>query len=83
MEPRLPLQQRIDEPAGHNDISPPGDNDRSIIINALGPSPVETDDIIQHTGLAPASVYLILLELDLAGRLHRHPGGRVSIAMTD
>ena len=55
------------------------DNERDAIITALGPSPVEIDDLIRHTGLPPQSVYLVLLELDLAGRLHRHPGGMVSL----
>jgi DNA processing protein len=62
---------------------PPDDDDRSIIISALGPTPVDVDDIIRHTGLAASSVYLVLLELDLAGRLHRHVGGLVSLAMED
>ncbi|SES10334.1 DNA-processing protein DprA [Rhizobium sp. NFR03] len=57
----------------------PGDREREAIIDALGPTPVETDDIIRHTGLAASAVYLVLLELDLAGRLHRHPGGLVSL----
>jgi DNA processing protein len=30
--------------------------------------------------LSAAVVLTILLELELAGRLHRHPGGRVSLA---
>ncbi|PYE45900.1 DNA processing protein [Rhizobium sp. PP-F2F-G20b] len=57
----------------------PGDQEREAIIDALGPTPVETDDIIRHTGFAASAVYLVLLELDLAGRLHRHPGGLVSL----
>jgi DNA processing protein len=60
---------------------PPDDDARSVIVSALGPTPVEIDDIIRHTGLSPSAVYLVLLELDLAGRLHRHAGGLVSIAM--
>ena len=60
---------------------PPDDDERSVIVSALGPTPVEIDDIIRHTGLSPSAVYLVLLELDLAGRLHRHAGGLVSIAM--
>lgn len=59
----------------------PDQTDRSRIIEALGPAPVEIDEIIRHTGIAPAAVYLVLLELDLAGRLQRHPGGAVSIDM--
>jgi DNA processing protein len=60
---------------------PPDDDARSVIVSALGPTPVEIDDIIRHTGRSPSAVYLVLLELDLAGRLHRHAGGLVSIAM--
>ncbi len=60
---------------------PPDDDDRHAIISALGPTPTEIDDIIRHTGLPAASVYLVLLELDLAGRLYRHPGGFVSVAL--
>ena len=32
------------------------------------------------SGASPADVQLVLLELDLAGRLERHAGGRVSLA---
>lgn len=75
-----------EEPAGdgqHQPTPPPSDDERVRITDALGPTPVEIDDIVRHTGLAPAAVYLVLLELDIAGRLHRHPGGLVSIAMMD
>ena len=74
----------VEEPLGEggSDMLPPPDDDvRALIASALGPTPVEIDDIIRHTGLPAASVYLVLLELDLAGRLHRHPGGTVSLAM--
>lgn len=78
--------READEPGageGHGMAPPPSDNDRARITDALGPTPVEIDDIVRHTGLAPSAVYLVLLELDIAGRLHRHPGGLVSIAMMD
>ena len=83
MEPSLPFQHIAKESAEDMDISPPRDDDRSIIASALGPSPVETDDIIRHTGLPASTVYLVLLELDIAGRLNRHSQGRVSINMAD
>ena len=73
----------IEEPGRGSTLLPPDDDDRTRIISALSPTPVDIDDIIRHTGVAAASVYLILLELDLAGRLHRHPGGMVSLAMED
>ncbi|MBB3310738.1 DNA processing protein [Rhizobium sp. BK196] len=62
---------------------PPDETDRTLVIDALGPTPVEVDDIIRHTALSASAVYLVLLELDMAGRLHRHAGGQVSISMTD
>ncbi|THV25540.1 DNA-processing protein DprA [Rhizobium ipomoeae] len=71
----------VEEP--HSDgramAPPPSDDDRSRIVEALGPTPVEVDDVIRHTGLSPSAVYLVLLELDIAGRLERHPGGFVSL----
>ncbi|MGF0536393.1 DNA-processing protein DprA [Agrobacterium sp. ES01] len=78
--------QQVEEPSWDEEKPidvPPGDRERTIIVDALGPSPVDIDDIIRHTGIAAATVYLVLLELDIAGRLHRHPGGLVSISMTE
>ena len=56
-----------------------GDDERATIVAAMGRTPVEIDEIIRHTNLRPAIVRLVLLELELAGRLEHHPGGRVSI----
>lgn len=53
---------------------------RPDVISFLSPTPVEIDEIIRLTG-QPASIILtILLELELAGRIERHFGNRVSIA---
>lgn len=60
---------------------PPNEDERMTIVQALGPTPVEIDDIIRHTSLPASTVYLVLLELDLAGRLERHTGGFVSLSM--
>ncbi len=78
-----PMAEEPGEDPGKPMLLPPDDNDRARIVDSLGPTPVEIDDIIRHTVLAAASVYLVLIELDLAGRLHRHPGGLVSLAMVD
>ncbi|MGM4980665.1 MULTISPECIES: DNA-processing protein DprA [Rhizobium] len=63
--------------------APPADAERDHIVDALGPTPVEIDDIVRHTGLPISSIHSVLLELDMAGRLHRHPGGLVSLSMLD
>tara|TARA_R110000787_G_scaffold14654_18_gene45173 strand:- start:911 stop:1441 length:531 start_codon:yes stop_codon:yes gene_type:complete len=72
----------FEEPEGDDGarFTEPHDDDRTRVIEALGPSPAEIDDIIRHTGVSAQTVYLVLIELDLAGRLHRHPGGMVSLA---
>ncbi|MGV1835635.1 DNA-processing protein DprA [Rhizobium rhizogenes] len=85
-EPDLFRPQLAEAPVEKNDKAlspPPDDTDRDQIVDALGPTPVEIDDIIRHTGLSVSSVHSVLLELDMAGRLHRHPGGLVSISMLD
>lgn len=71
------LAEDDDEPAIAADA---GDDDRATIVAAMGHTPVEIDEIIRHTGLRPAIVRLVLLELELAGRIEHHPGGRVSIS---
>ena len=45
----------------------------------LTTAPVAVDELIRQSGEAPASVQLALLEMELAGRLVRHAGGRVSL----
>lgn len=56
----------------------PGDADRRALLSLLGPVPVGIDELIRQSGLAPATIATILLELELAGRIERHAGGRVS-----
>jgi DNA processing protein len=51
----------------------------SIVEELLGPSPVPVDEIIRLSGASSGAVQMALLELDLAGRLDRHAGNRVSI----
>ena len=38
------------------------------------------DDLVRLSGSPPAIVRMVLLELELAGRLDRHGGGLVSLA---
>ncbi len=77
----IQLPPRLDEPPDFGATSPPLDSDRARLLEALGPTPVGVDELIRHTGLHPAQVFMILLELDLAGRLERHSGGSVSLVL--
>jgi DNA processing protein len=45
----------------------------------LGPSPVGIDELVRQSGAPPGAVLSILLELELAGRLHRESGNRVTL----
>ena len=55
------------------------ENARRSVEELLGPSPVPIDEVVRLSGLPSGAVQLVLLELDLAGRLDRHAGGRVSL----
>ncbi len=57
----------------------PDEGERRRIAQLLGPVPVPVDELIRQCGLSGAAVQLVLLELELAGRLERHAGGRVSL----
>jgi len=54
------------------------DRVRPLVEEKLGPSPVEIDELIRQCGAPPATVLTAILELELAGRIQRHPGNRVS-----
>ncbi len=55
------------------------DRARVRVVEALGPAPVMVDEIIRQCQLSPSMVSWVLLEVELAGRLERHPGNRVSL----
>jgi len=54
-------------------------SERELVVSALGPSPVDIDELIRATGVATRKVHIVLLELDLAGRLQRHGQQLVSL----
>lgn len=81
-EPRLPFDMNEPQDAAYESGAAPLDATpdlRQSIVDALGPSPCEIDDIIRFTGASAGEVQLVLLELSLAGKLERHGGNRVSI----
>lgn len=60
-------------------IADMGDSDRDAVAVLLGPTPVAVDEIVRQSGRPAAAVQLVLLELELAGRVARHAGARVSL----
>jgi len=85
LAPRLhrALSEHDQAPAPHADPRNFTEDDlgpaRTAIIECLGFSPVTVDEIIRQCQLSPALASLVLLELELAGRLERQTGHRVSL----
>lgn len=76
--PAPPLPPLAEDP----ETEPPlisDDGMRRRILELLGPSPALVDDIVRLSGAPASLVQIVLLELELAGRLERHRGGRASL----
>ena len=84
MEALRPIADGVAVP-GRGYAGPPvsadaSDAERGAVAGLLGPVAVPVDEIIRLTGLPPAIVQTVLLELELAGRLERHAGNRISLS---
>jgi DNA processing protein len=85
LEMLRPIDPRVVRaPAGGYGSPPPpadaSDADRVTVTGLLGPVPVAVDELVRQSGIAPALVQTVLLELELAGRLERHAGARVGLS---
>ena len=80
---RTPLKEPRGSAMTHPMLAVPGeaelDAGRRRIAAMLSPTPVGVDELVRQCELTPAVVLTILLELELAGRLDRHPGNKVSL----
>jgi DNA processing protein len=65
--------------AGALPVPPPpeaGNAERAIIEELLGAEPIQVDDVVRQSTLPIAVVHGVLLEMELAGKVERHPGNR-------
>lgn len=74
-----PVELRAEEPEAPAPGVEAAAAERARIIGLLGPTPVPIDDLVRLSGSSPAIVRVVLLELELAGRLERHGGALVSL----
>jgi DNA processing protein len=75
------LGLREPEPADRDaEDALPAADERARIVALLGPAPVQIDDLVRLSKSSPAVVRMVLLELEIAGRLERHGGSLVSLA---
>ncbi len=56
----------------------PSDTERDRVLSLLSPTETHLDDIIRESQLPAECVTAILLELEIAGRVTRHPSGRIA-----
>jgi DNA processing protein len=53
------------------------DRIRAAVEEKLSPAPVDVDELIRQCGAPAPAVLTVMLELELAGRVQRHPGNRI------
>ncbi len=69
--PDAPIAQAV----GENEMG----RARDVVSNLLSPHPVPVDELVRQCQLSPPLVVMVLLELELAGRIERHFGNQVSL----
>jgi DNA processing protein len=82
VQPMVERPQRLslEEPERDTPMADdPAADQRERIVGLLGPTPTGIDDLVRLSGASPAVVRMVLLELELAGRLERHGNGLVSL----
>ncbi|HEX7875966.1 MAG TPA: DNA-processing protein DprA [Sphingobium sp.] len=83
MEALGPIDSRmLRSPESRFAAGPPeeaSEQDRQKVLGLLAVAATPVDEIIRQSGSSPAIVQAVLLELELAGRLERHAGNRISL----
>lgn len=59
--------------------SEPAPDDRSKLLQALSTTPVDVDELIAQTGIAPQAMQILLLELDIGGQIEWSSGQLVAL----
>jgi DNA processing protein len=79
--PPLTIEEKWSLNATRGDAGDPmvDENALGIILERLGPTPVAVDELVRQCQLTASAVATLLLELELSGRVERHPGNLVSL----
>ncbi len=64
------------EDRDENELS---EKDRDHFVSSLSPTPISVDELLRQSDLTASQIQMILLELDIAGRLERHGNQMVSL----
>lgn len=60
------------------DAEQPSADDQSRLLSALSTAPIEVDELVRQTGLGVTAIQMLLLELDLAGKIEWSSGQLVA-----
>jgi DNA processing protein len=65
------------------EVQPPSEHDvehaRTELLSLLSPAPIALDELLRLSDITPNALFTVLLEFELAGKLERHPGNKVSL----
>ena len=67
---------------GGGDQIAPAPDDQGKLLQALSTTPVEVDELITQTGIAPQAMQVLLLELDIGGQIEWSSGQLVALRYT-
>jgi DNA processing protein len=76
---REPTPAETPSPPAAGAVPPVAPQDRARLLAALGPAPVDIDELVRATGLPVRSLQIALIELALAGRIERHGHQLISL----
>lgn len=76
---REPKQPETDFHGSFSDEPDMPENATENIMEHLSFTPIGVDELIRSSLLSISAVQIVLLEMELAGRIKRHPGNRVSL----
>lgn len=72
LEESLPLYEEVQPSASLDEV-------RRLLNENLNYTPINVDELIRECQLSASDVWVVLLEMEIAGRLERHPGGKVAL----
>lgn len=78
--PQLGMRFQAAEPAPAALDEEPGVDAEAAVVALLSPTAVPVDEIVRLSGVPAPTVWSVLLDLEIAGRLTRHAGGRVALS---
>lgn len=64
---------------GQHPPKEPEEGLRLRLLEILSPTPVQIDEVIRAAGAPTADVLIVILELELAGRIERQPGNKINL----